>query len=598
MTCVKNTPEDKNGMSVLSLPELLAPCGSVESIDAAILGGADAVYFGGTAFNARINARNFNDDALRDAIIRCHASGVKVYITLNTQIYDREMNDALRYAAFLYESGADALIVADLGLASLIRRYIPGITLHASTQVSGHSADAAVSLSKLGFSRMVCARELSAENIRELVKNSPLEIEMFIHGALCVSHSGQCLLSYVMGGRSGNRGECAQPCRLSYNGIYPLSLRDACLASYIPEIIDSGVVSLKIEGRMKPPEYVYEVTAVYRRLIDARRSASAEELARLSSVFSRSGFTDGYYKKKMNNTMLGVRSERDKAATNSVKTEFKRVERSFDVIRTAERRTDLPVKIEVIRKKSTSAGQPRNTARFASADRISGGSFFETVYLPLGCYQKTADNVTGVVLPAVITDLETEETVHLLKKAYDNGARYALAGNIGHIEAAQSIGFIVFGDFRLNIFNSLSAAVYASLGGIILSPELTLPQIRDINIVEENNCVPGQKELLNKKKGVIVYGRLPIMLLEKPVGTSVLRDRTNACFPVMQSAGRELLLNSVPIYMADKIESLDRSGINDRHFMFTSESRREAAAVVEAYKNSAPPSGNVKRIKP
>lgn len=201
-------------------------------------------------------------------------------------------------------------------------------------------------------------------------------------------------------------------------------------------------------------------------------------------------------------------------------------------------------------------------------------------------------------MPAVITDLETEETVHLLKKAYDNGARYALAGNIGHIQIAQSIGFIVFGDFRLNIFNSLSAAVYASLGGIILSPELTLPQIRDINIVEENNCVPGQKELLNKKKGVIVYGRLPIMLLEKPVGTSVLRDRTNACFPVMHSAGRELLLNSVPVYMADKIESLDRSGINDRHFMFTTETRREAAAVVEAYKNGAAPSGNVKRIKP
>ncbi|MHB1153096.1 MAG: U32 family peptidase [Eubacteriales bacterium] len=597
MTCVKKTPEDKNGISVKRLPELLAPCGSAESLDAAILGGADAVYLGGTAFNARINARNFSSDALRDAVIRCHASGVKVYITLNTQIYDREMNDALRYAAFLYEAGADALIVADLGLVSLIRRYIPGIPLHASTQVSGHSAAAAAALSKLGFSRMVCARELSAENIRELVKNSPLEIEMFVHGALCVSHSGQCLLSYVMGGRSGNRGECAQPCRLSYNGTYPLSLRDACLAPHIPEIIDSGVVSLKIEGRMKPPEYVYEVTSVYRRLIDANRSASADELKRLSSVFSRSGFTDGYYKNKITGMMLGVRSERDKAATSSVKTGFKCVDRSFDVIRIQERRADIPVKIEIARIKPNSAGQPRNTARFATADQITGGSFFEIVYLPLGCYQKTADNVNGVVLPAVITDLETEETVRQLKKAFDNGARYALAGNIGHIESAQNIGFTVFGDFRLNIFNSFSAAVYASLGGVILSPELTLPQIRDINIAGENSCALAQKVACMKKKGVIVYGRLPVMLLEKPVGAAVLRDRTNACFPVIQSAGRELLLNSVPVYMADKIESLDRSGINDRHFMFTSESRREAAAVVEAYKNGASPSGHVKRIK-
>lgn len=587
MTCVKNSPADKNGNKRKRLPELLSPCGSPESLDAAIIGGADAVYLGGSAFNARMNARNFGDDAIREAISRCHASGVRVYVTLNTLVYDREMNDALRYAALLYEAGADALIVTDTGLASLIRSYMPSFPLHASTQASGHSAAAAAALHELGFSRMVCARELSAENIKVLVNNSPLEIEMFIHGALCVSHSGQCLLSSVMGGRSGNRGECAQPCRLSYNGGYPLSLRDACLAPHIPEIVDSGVASLKIEGRMKPPEYVYEVTAIYRRLIDENRFASPAELTRLAAVFSRSGFTDGYYKRKINSSMLGVRSERDKAATGSVKTVFRRVPRSSDVIITEERKALLPAEIKKNRLKSFT-GHHKNTARFASAEQIAGGSFFDIVYLPLGCYKKTADNVTGVVLPAVITDLETEETGNMLKNAYDAGARYALAGNIGHISLARRYGFIIRGDFRLNIYNCFNAAVYSSLDGVILSPELTLPQIRDID------ACTGE---LQERKGVIVYGRLPIMLLEKPVGASVLRDRKNTCFPVMQSGGRDILLNSVPVYMADKADALDRAGIDERHFMFTVEKCSEAAAVVEAYKKGSPPQGNVKRIK-
>ncbi len=593
MTCVKDSREGKT----VKLPELLAPCGSPASVDAAILGGADAVYLGGAAFNARINARNFGDAALREAVVRCHSSGVRVYCTLNTQIYDREMNDALRYAAFLYEAGTDALIVADLGLASLLRRCLPGIPLHASTQASGHSAAAACALADLGFSRMVCARELSAENIARLVRDSPIETEMFVHGALCVSHSGQCLLSYVMGGRSGNRGECAQPCRLSYNGSYPLSLRDVCLAGHIPEIIAGGITSLKIEGRMKSPEYVYEVTAAYRRLIDSGRSASPDELKKLSSVFSRSGFTDGYYKKKTDAGMLGVRSERDKAETNAHKTQFRSVGRVYEVIPEEKREVRLPDKPAKNAVKPNPVFIPRLTARFESADRIAGGGFFEVVYLPLEYYKKTAENVTGVVLPAVITDGETGDILRLLQKAFDAGARHALAGNIGHIGIALNTGFTVTGDFRLNIFNSFTAAVFSSLDGVILSPELTLPQIRDINIPENTDGVPGTAGAVYKRKGVIVYGRLPLMLLEKPVGTAALRDRTNTVFPVIKSAGRDILLNSVPVYMADKMSLLDRSGVDDRHFMFTTESRREAAAVVEAYKRGDAPRGNVRRIR-
>ena len=275
------------------LPELLSPCGSYDALLAAIEGGADAVYFGGTAFNARMNAKNFDRGEIISAVSACREKGVKAYVTLNTQIFDRELKSALDHAAFLYESGVDALILADFGLSSLIKRYIPDFELHASTQMTAHSFDGAEKLYDFGFKRVVGARELSRENIASLCK-SRAEIELFIHGAICVSVSGQCLMSAMLGGRSGNRGQCAQPCRMCYNGEYPLSLKDMCLSDHIPELIDMGVSSLKIEGRMKSPSYVYGVTKIYRTLLDERRKATAEENNELKRLFSRSGFTDGY----------------------------------------------------------------------------------------------------------------------------------------------------------------------------------------------------------------------------------------------------------------------------------------------------------------
>ena len=205
-----------------------------------------------------MNASNFSADDLVSGIRRAHAHGVKVYLTLNTLVYDRELPDYLRAAAFAQNAGADALIVADLGGAAAIHRHLPELALHASTQASAHGADAGLVLEQLGFSRMVVARELSLQNLRTAVERSPIEIEAFIHGALCVCHSGQCLFSSLVGGRSGNRGECAQPCRLPFRtdkgrSDYPLSLKDLSLARHVPELIDAGLSSLKIEGRMRSP---------------------------------------------------------------------------------------------------------------------------------------------------------------------------------------------------------------------------------------------------------------------------------------------------------------------------------------------------------
>ena len=291
----------------------------MECLYAAVAAGADAIYVGGKRFGARAFAKNFDMDELCAAVNYCHLHSVKLYVTLNTLIEDVELASAVEYAAELYRIGVDALIVADFGVAAAIRRYLPDLELHGSTQMSVHNTDGIIAASRLGISRVVLARELPLTDIRCCVDNSPLEIEVFLHGALCVCYSGQCLFSSLVGGRSGNRGECAQPCRLPYNGgSYPLSLKDLSLADHIPALIQSGVSSLKIEGRMKAPSYVYAVTSVYRRLLDEGRAANNEERELLRRAFSRGGFTDGYFVGKTEKNMTGVRSREDKEDSRSL----------------------------------------------------------------------------------------------------------------------------------------------------------------------------------------------------------------------------------------------------------------------------------------
>ena len=302
------------------MPELLSPAGSPEALDAAIEAGADAVYFGAGSFNARMRAKNFTDSEMANALSKCASYGVKTYVTVNTRVKDSELSSVLSLAEELYLGGATALIVADPGAASMIHERIPDFELHASTQFSGHSVMDAEYLRYKGFSRMVCPREISLHELTYLCRESPIEIEAFVHGAHCVSFSGQCLMSFAMGGRSGNRGMCAQPCRLPFSieGVknsHPLSLKDMCLAGSIPELISSGVSSFKIEGRQKSADYVYGVTRIYRRLIDERRRASEGELRELTELFSRDGFSDGYLKGNYR-SMLGVRDEDERSSAS------------------------------------------------------------------------------------------------------------------------------------------------------------------------------------------------------------------------------------------------------------------------------------------
>ena len=297
--------------------ELLAPAGGQEALVAAVQSGADAVYMGFGAFNARRNARNFSDEEFRAAVSYCHLRGVKVYLTLNTLVTDRELPALAEDARTALDCGVDAILVQDWGVLDTLRSLIPDVPLHASTQMSLHTLSGVQESSRLGMTRAVLARELNREEIAEICEKSPIEIETFVHGALCMCYSGQCEMSAVIGRRSGNRGACAQPCRLPYGfsgkaNAHPLSLKDACLAPFVPEMQDAGVACLKIEGRMKRPEYVAAVTEIYARLLREHRTPTKDEQKKLALAFSRDGFTAGYYRGARGREMFGTRPENAK----------------------------------------------------------------------------------------------------------------------------------------------------------------------------------------------------------------------------------------------------------------------------------------------
>ena len=298
-------------------PELLAPAGSTEALQAALRCGADAVYVGGTQYSARQNAGNFDLPALEEAARLCHLYGAKLHLAVNTLLLPQELEAFSRYMQAIASIGVDACIVQDLGAAAIIRQAIPEMPLHASTQLTIHSPEGARFAKEQGFCRVVAARELSRSEVQALCA-CDIEIEQFVHGALCMSVSGQCYLSAMIGGRSANRGRCAQACRLPFSASgHPeqaaLSLKDLCLIPYAQQLIADGITSLKIEGRMKRPEYVAAAVLALRAALNGEQP----DLSDLRAVFSRSGFTDGYYT-GTRSQMFGKREKEDVTAAKAV----------------------------------------------------------------------------------------------------------------------------------------------------------------------------------------------------------------------------------------------------------------------------------------
>ena len=745
------------------LPELLAPAGSPEALEAAFLAGADAVYLGGSRFNARLNAHNFDTAELQEAVTHAHRMGGRVYLTLNTLVWDRELPDALEAAYEAATAGVDALIIADVGAAALIHAALPQLPLHASTQLSGHNAATGEVLAPFGFSRFVIARETSLPDLAHAVASNPLEVEVFIHGALCVSHSGQCLFSSVVGGRSGNRGECAQPCRLPYGcggacpkpapqakgtrrparpeeENYPLSLKDLSLASHVPALIEAGVSSLKIEGRMKSPGYVSGVTAIWRKLLDEGRAATPVEMAALADLFSRGGFTDGYQVQKVGRGMMGIRSESDKeksAAAEKAALAVKHPPRlPLAMTFTAEAQTpvtltaeaplyrwgghdaatvtvqgDIPAaaettaltpdsaekqlartggtpyacaritadvadglllplsRLNALRREALdrldearsasmpnpaagytplsparvtadllasvpprplhTAEAPVRTARFHDPRQITptAAAYFDLLYLPAGKSHPASvpAEKRGILLPPVIFDRDAHAVQTELEAALQSGVRHLLVGNMGHLPLLRALftacglqdEVILHGDFRLNVANTPAAARQLSLGlcDVILSPELSLPRMRDVGSSLAEQGHPAAT-------AAVVYGRLPLMTLEKCAireiyrhkkpdevcreicarDAAVLRDRMGKDFPVLREASpagsghRNVVYNSLPLGMSDRPDELFRARLGGHHFIFSVESPAEVDRVITAYRENRPLGQEVRRM--
>ena len=319
--------------------EILAPAGSMESLVAAINKGADAVYLGGNKFSARAYASNFDNDNMLKAVDYAHSYDVKIYVTLNTILKENEIEEAVRYVGYLYEIGVDALIIQDLGLLKRIKEDFPLMEVHASTQMTIHNGEAAVYFKDKGFHRIVLSREMTLEEIKYISKDLGIETEMFVHGAICVAYSGQCLMSSMIGGRSGNRGRCAQPCRMEYTlrgeksgetKGHLLSPKDMCTIEDVEDIVETGVYSLKIEGRMKRAEYVAGVVDNYKKAVNkVLYNKKYDEQAgkrQLLQLFNRSGFTNAYLKKNTGKDMMSFNSPKNSGISLGV------VDKSGDIV--------------------------------------------------------------------------------------------------------------------------------------------------------------------------------------------------------------------------------------------------------------------------
>ena len=672
--------------------EILSPAGSPEALRAAVCAGADAVYLGFGQFNARRGAKNFTRDEFAAAVSYCHLRGVKVYLTLNTLCSDREMAQAVDCAVQASQLGADAVLVQDMGLVRALRQCAPDLPLHASTQMTLHSLDGVKQAAELGMTRAVLARELSRRDIAYICERSPIEIEVFVHGALCMCYSGQCFMSSVIGGRSGNRGMCAQPCRLPYGwgdmaDGHPLSLKDMSLAGHLKELQEMGVASAKIEGRMKRPEYVYIVTKVYAGALREGREPTAQELSQLEQAFSRQGFTDGYFMENKGPDMFGIREEakNPKELFAQAKAAYDRGEgpgvpvKFYAMIRPGE-----PVQVGVEDREGrvvTAAGMAPDPARRRATTQAdveaqlskTGGTPYrvtevrslvqEGLAVPLsslnalrrqvldglsaqraalpqrrhGVFKPGAryehyrgepdvyvslrragqitfelikarpdritlpveeiaahpDGVRGAVergipvaavLPRICFDRELPKLREELDICKEAGVTDAYVGNLGLIPLCRELGFVMRGDFGLQVFNSQGVKEYKRLGlqSLTASFELKLAQIRDVSKAVDLE--------------IIAYGRLPLMITENCAiktqsgkcvcsNVNLLTDRKGVRFPVERAYGcRNEILNANKLFLADKPQDWKKAGLRAIRLLFTTENGVECVQVLSAYR--------------
>ena len=667
-------------------PEILAPAGSKEALVAAVRCGADAVYLGLQEFNARKSAANFTRETLPEAVDYCHSHNVKVHLALNTLLYDGELPEAAEAVRFACGTGVDAIIVDDFGLVDIIRDAAPDMPLHGSTQMTVHTPHGVKFLAELGFQRAVLARELSFDELKAISDSSNIELEIFVHGALCMCVSGQCYLSSMLGGRSGNRGRCAQPCRLPFSvkgGTgYDLSLKDMSIIDRLPALAAAGISSFKIEGRMKRPEYVAAAVTACRMSLEG--SDISDICSKLCDVFSRSGFTSGYLDGNLGRHMFGIRRHEDVKASARVLTELSHLyasERgSLPVAMSFSASPDKPCTLSAscLGHTATSVSEyicqkalnvPLTEEKACNSLRKSGGTQFtvsditctigEGTSVPLSVIndlrrrvldslseelsQKSAvafhpENITYVPhrtgsdsppllsvrlsdasaaleadlsqVSQLIVPLETpdrilaslpygditvleiprvmfgreESVAEMLHHVSDLGFGSVMAHNIGAVRLALEHGMTVYGGFGLNVFNSQAAKFFTGRGLKELTLSFELPLVRARSIASR---FPSS---------LIVYGRVPLMISRNcPAANGggcsscrhTLTDRKNIEFPVECRFGASELLNSRPIYLSDRMDSM--SGFKRAILYFTDESPKQISDVINMYAGGLPP---------
>ena len=645
--------------------ELLSPAGNYESLVAAVHAGADAVYIGGANFSARRNAKNFTDEEVKTAADLCHLHNVSLYVAVNILIKEHEFDDAVSYIKSLCESGVDGIIIQDAGLLAYVRKLCPEIFINASTQMTIASTDAVNFVTKLGADRVVLARELGIDEIKSIAENTDIELETFVHGALCMGWSGQCLLSSVIGGRSGNRGLCAQPCRLNYTLLRDgkpvgkamplLSLKDICLADKLSEL-EPYVDSLKIEGRMKSPEYTASVTSLYKKALTD--SISQSEIKKTLGFFSRGGSSEGYFSGRQFDKMMDYNGTEKVAASREdiikIKEEDLSRRRKISFALTAETGKPLSLSARCDGFNAEASGEILEpaikdfdpTRAKAQLEKLGDTAFVAenteiksegNPFVPVSSINALRREVCAKLedlicesfkkhvcdvnlfektyrkrmIPEIIVEVSTKEQYQAacefdyeiltsyelskslksdfvmcpaVKKEGENVSFTApkiMAQNIGQLDFSHE----VYGGEQLNVTNSQTSELFASMGvrRVTLSPELNIKEIKEIT---KNTAVPTE---------VIAYGRLPVMVMENCViksqgmcsrtgGFFELSDRMGERFPIICENCRNILLNSVPVYMADKWSDLLSLNVDVIRLKFTTETPDEVKRVINAYK--------------
>lgn len=650
--------------------ELLAPSGNERALRGAVQSGADAVYLGGRCFNARQSADNFTTEDMKKWVDYCHLYGVLVYVTVNTLIKEREFHDLYLYAKELSHIGVDGVIVQDLGAVSLFKNSVPELDVHASTQMTITDTDGVKYLNELGIKRVVLARELSSEKIREISDNTDSELEIFVHGALCMCYSGQCLMSSIIGGRSGNRGSCAQPCRLSYtlleNGkqVYDgflLSPKDLCLLDVLDSVKNTKSASLKIEGRLKRGEYVSTVTSIYRKYLDNGGKVNEEDKKALLDAFNRGGFTKGFFahetgKKMMCHDNSGNAAENrfsdDAKKRCDENANFRKVplymyakiavgepllltvwdENSNSITIngeiTAEQAKNKPLDSKRVKEQLAKLGATPFEAKEVSLDIDDGAvlpvseinnvrrkacELLSTEIIKRDVRREEEfvfhDDVKRDCELKISVEVQTKEQASVAKQMgieriyvplsiYDDVKAENVIPKLSDIagdstecdrvfvenfsDIYKNKGKELYGGARLNVYNSYTVDVL-DLKSVTVSPELNIHEITDL-------CrkTKAQTE-------IIAYGRITLMIMANcPVkacgkcakGKNIysLKDRKNEEFPLLCSKNCVArLLNSKPLYMADKWASLEKTGADFARLVFTTENEKECEMIIRSY---------------